>query len=267
MNEITTTARDPLERQLQILELLSAHPRGLSFTDIRNELNLPKASANRLLKNLINAGCVQNEFETGSAIAVNSNMYLLGDRIKKLLRGVVDPEQTIAVSQAALHELAKEANETAFLSVLRGDRVENLVMALPAKDAHGYVNPGRIVPAHAAAAAKAIFAFQKEENWDRILTPPLTQLTDKTITDPDKVRAEYRHIRSYGIAYCREEIDSGLMAIAAPIHLEQLGVIYAVSIVGPSTRIRLLNTDQLEAALKHAASNLSAAFSRVITSS
>lgn len=263
MDEIEKQNRDPLERQLQILELLVSYPQGRSFTDIRNELNLPKASTSRLLKTLAGAGCVQIEKNASTG---SSAVYILGDRIRGLLRGVMDPDQTVTVAHAVLHELAKEANETAFLSVLRGDKVENLAMATPAKDAHGYVNPGRVVPAHAAAAAKAIFAFQGEAVWKRVLRQPLAALTDKTITDPEKVREEYMRVRDRGIAYCREEIDSGLMAIAAPVHLKEIGVIYAVSIVGPSSRIRNLDEKPLDAMLTKAASQLSAAFERVILS-
>lgn len=255
--------RDPLERQLQILELLVSYPQGRSFTDIRNELNLPKASMSRLLKTLASAGCVQLEKNESTG---SSTFYVLGDRIRGLLRGVMDPDRTVTVAHAILHELAKEANETAFLSVLRGDKVENLVMAAPAKDAHGYVNPGRVVPAHAAAAAKAIFAFQSGSVWDRVLRQPLAALTEKTITDPEKVREEYLQVRDKGIAYCREEIDSGLMAIAAPIHLKEIGVIYAVSIVGPSSRIRNLDGEPLDAMLKKAAKQLAAAFEGVMLS-
>lgn len=263
MEETEKQSRDPLERQLQILELLVSYPQGRSFTDIRNDLNLPKASTSRLLKTLASAGCVQ--LEKNESIG-SSAIYVLGDRIRGLLRGIMDPDQTVTVAHAVLHELAKEANETAFLSVLRGDKVENLVMASPAKDAHGYVNPGRVVPAHAAAAAKAIFAYQPETVWNRVLSQPLAPLTEKTITDPEKVREEYVRVRDKGIAYCREEIDSGLMAIAAPVHLKEIGVIYAVSIVGPSSRIRNLDEEPLDAMLRKAAKQLSAAFERVILS-
>lgn len=263
MSETEKHNRDPLERQLQILELLVSYPQGRSFTDIGNVLNLPKASTSRLLKTLVSAGCVQVEKNESAG---TSALYVLGDRIRGLLRGIMDPDQTVTIAHSVLNELAKEANETAFLSVLRGDKVENLVMASPAKNAHGYVNPGRVVPAHAAAAAKAIFAYQPETVWNRVLRQPLPALTDKTITDPEKVREEYLRVRDKGIAYCREEIDSGLMAIAAPVHLKEVGVIYAVSIVGPSSRIRNLAGESLDGMLKKAADQLSAAFERVMLS-
>ena len=74
------------------------------------------------------------------------------------------------------------------------------------------------------------------------------------------VKKEYRAVRESGIAYCREEIDRGLMGIAAPLHLPQIGVIYAVSIVGPSNRIREHDEQQLEASLIRAAGELSEIF-------
>jgi DNA-binding IclR family transcriptional regulator len=173
----------------------------------------------------------------------------------------VDPDQIVSLSQVVLHRLAEEFKETAFLSMLREDRVESVVMVTPAKDAHGFVNPGRVMPAHAAASAKAIFAFRSEKEWDRVLSGPLPALTDLTLTSPTLVKREYRTVKQIGIAYCREEIDRGLMAIAAPIHLPQIGVIYAVSVVGPSNRIREHDEERIEAALLDAANELSSIFS------
>ena len=267
MSEKTGEGRDLLERQLQLLELVARNPDGLGFSGLQAALDLPKASVHRLIAGLVKADCIavggpdgDGEGESGDGAGRGRKVYMLGNRIRRLLGSAVDPQQIVALSQTVLHRLAEEFKESAFLSVLRGDRVETAVLVTPAKDAHGFVNPGRIMPAHAAASAKAIFAFRDEAEWDRILKQELTALTDLTLTSPAAVKKEYRAVRESGIAYCREEIDRGLMGIAAPLHLPQIGVIYAVSIVGPSNRIREHDEKQLEASLIKAAGELSEIF-------
>ncbi|WP_165900017.1 IclR family transcriptional regulator [Borborobacter arsenicus] len=257
--------RDLLERQLQLIELVARHPAGLSFSEIHSALGLPKATVHRLLASLSKADCI-NFSGSGSddgdvAAGKGRRHYVLGGRIRRLLGSAVDPDQIVLLSQVVLHRLAEKFKETAFLSMLREDRVETVVMVTPAKDAHGFVNPGRVMPPHAAASAKAIFAFRSEHEWDRVLSGPLPALTDLTLTSPTLVKREYRSIKQVGIAYCREEIDRGLMAIAAPVHLPQIGVIYAVSIVAPSNRIREHDEELVEAALLEAANELSSIFS------
>jgi DNA-binding IclR family transcriptional regulator len=265
--EMTTNAsggRELLERQLQLIELVARNPAGLAFSEIQSALDLPKASVHRLIASLLKADCISfsgvGSDESDTVSGRGRRLYVLGGRIRRLLGSAVDPDQVVALSQAVLHRLAEKFKETAFLSVLREDRVESVVMVTPAKDAHGFVNPGRVMPPHAAASAKAIFAFRSEHEWDRILVGPLPALTELTLTSPTLVKREYRGVRQAGIAYCREEIDRGLMGIAAPIHLPQIGVMYAVSIVGPSNRIREHSEELIEAALVEAASELSSIF-------
>ena len=251
--------RDTLDRQLVLMEIIAARPEGLTFMELQKLSALPKASLHRLLKSLIRTDCVRlEEFLVASPTGSHGGTrYRLGDRIQSLLRKVLDPNQALDRVQMKLHELAKEANETAFLSILRGDKVENLVMASPNNGAHGYVSPGRVMAPNAAAAAKAIFAYQPEKTWDDVLSGDLPALTDRTTTDVEKIKGEYREIRSTGIAYCREEIDRGLMALAAPVSLDSLGVIYAVSIVGPSVRIGKMDESYVEGLLREVAETLS----------
>lgn len=258
--------RDPLERQLQLMELLARNPGGLASGEIQTALGLPKASVHRLIASLLKTKCIQPfgsegaDRDESTTSRTGRRLYVLGSRIRRLLGNTIDPGQIVALSQGTLHRLAERFKETAFLSMLREERVESVVMVTPLKNAHGFVNPGRVMPPHAAASAKAIFAFQEEEEWERILAAPMPALTDLTLTSPSLVKREYRAVRQAGIAYCREEIDRGLMAIAAPIRLPQVGVIYAVSIVGPTNRIGEHPKETIESALVEAANELSSVF-------
>jgi IclR family acetate operon transcriptional repressor len=65
----------------------------------------------------------------------------------------------------------------------------------------------------------------------------LVQLTSKTITDPDKLRAQFAAIRARGYSYDDEENAMGLRCVAAPIYDEFAEPIGAISLAGPIARL------------------------------
>lgn len=259
-----TKAPAVLERQLLILELLSQHPEGLIFREMREKLALPKATLHRLLGGLYHAGCLETDPPLGAADegASARRIYWLGPRIRRFLGAAVSPDRMATFSRGVLHELAQQFHETAFLCMLRGTKIESIMMMTPPKDWYGYVSPGHLMPPHAAASAKAILAFQPDELVQQVCTLPLPALTPKTITTPDGLRAELEKVRRTGIAWCMEEIDQGLIAVAAPIPLAQLGVIFSVSLVGPSERMKRSDQAAITQALQTAASQLAAIYAR-----
>lgn len=254
-----------LERQLRILELLAQHPAGIAFGELHRSLGLPKASLHRLLSGLFHAGCLDAEpplNDSDDTTASARRTYWLGSRMRNLLATAVSPDRMATLSQGILHELVDRFHETAFLSMLRGTRIESIMMATPPKDSYGYVNPGHVMPPQAAASAKAILAFQNEELLRQIYTAPIPALTPKTLTTQAALDKELANVRRTGIAWCREEIDLGLVAVAAPIPMSQLGVIFSVSLVGPSERMKQHDEAAMAQALQTAASRLSSIYVR-----
>ncbi|MBE9553906.1 MAG: IclR family transcriptional regulator, partial [Proteobacteria bacterium] len=134
--------------------------------------------------------------------------------------------------------------------------------AMPSGEGQSYVQPGREMPAHAAASAKAIFAFQDEAVIGDVLSRPLEEFTGKAITDPVAVRADLEGVRRLGYAVCDEELDPGIYSYACPIHLEGLGVIYSIGLVGLTERLRRFPADEIVACLKEAATEIAALLSR-----
>jgi DNA-binding IclR family transcriptional regulator len=76
------------------------------------------------------------------------------------------------------------------------------------------------------------------EQRKTIISQPLTAFTQHTITDPIKLRIDLAEISDQGYAVSNEEFEEGLVAVAAPIHDHTGEVIAALSISGPSFRMR-----------------------------
>jgi DNA-binding IclR family transcriptional regulator len=246
-----------LERQLAVVDRVAETPAGLSFTAIQKSLGLSKATTHRIIQSLCAVGLL-DEGDGGA------RLYRLGGRLIRLLGLAVSPDRLIPLSRPILVSVVEEFGETTFLAMLRGREVETIAMVTPIKDWQGHVHPGRVMPAHAAASAKAIVAFQEEATWDTHLQLPLQAFTARTLVDPAAVRREYWEIRKRGFARCVEEIDLGQIAIAAPVRLGDVGTVFSVCVVGPTNRILEHSIERIAASLISAASRLSAlAVSRI----
>jgi DNA-binding IclR family transcriptional regulator len=242
-----------LERQLAVVERVAGSPGGLSFTDIQQQLGLSKATAHRLVQGLCAAGLLEASQDA-------ARLYRLGGRLIRLLGLAVSPDRLVPLARPLLREIVDEYGETAFLAMLQGLQVTTVTMVTPVKDWQGHVHPGRIMPPHAAASAKAIFAYQDEAVWDAVLRAPLQAFTAKTLTDPAAVRRDYRRVRKSGIATCVEEIDPGQIAIAAPVPTGIVGTRFSVCVVGPTNRMREHSLERIAGSLRSLAARLSEVF-------
>ncbi|OVE82842.1 IclR family transcriptional regulator [Natronolimnobius baerhuensis] len=92
---------------------------------------------------------------------------------------------------------------------------------------------------HYTATGKAILAHLPETRREEIIQQSdLVRKTENTITAPDALREELETIRSEGYAYNNEEQIEGLRAVGAPIRDKSGRVLGAISISGPTSRIK-----------------------------
>jgi DNA-binding IclR family transcriptional regulator len=130
-------------------------------------------------------------------------------------------------------------------------------MDVPHVGDKAYVQPGRTMPLHAAASAKAIFAFQDPRIVDRVLTEPRMKFTADTKIEDREIRAELEQVRAESFAVCDNELDPGVLSYAAPVPTGDGSVIYAIGISGLSERLRLCPREDIRASLLNASKVLS----------
>ena len=157
--------------------------------------------------------------------------------------------------------LVEKLGETAFLARLSGDRVESFATAVPSREGQSHVHPGRDMPIHAAASAKAIFAFQELSLIQRALERPRIRYTEDTRVDAAQVQTDLEIVRRNGYAVCANELDPGVLSYAVPVRVEGAGVLYSVGLVGLSARLGRYSEAQLADELRTAAQSISARLS------
>ena len=244
-----SSAKGILSRYAAVLDAIASRPDGLSLTETMQATGLPRGTVHRLLGALQEVGYL--------ATRDSRKIYVLGPRLVRLLHLGVSPASMDDVAKPILDGLVEKLGETAFLARLSGDRVESLATAVPSREGQSHVHPGRDMPIHAAASAKAIFAFQDASLIARALQRPRTRYTEDTRVDAVEVQSDLDAVRRQGYAVCANELDPGVLSYAVPVHVEGAGVLYSVGVVGLSARLARHPEARLAADLHTAAQSIS----------
>ena len=244
---VVTTEKGILGRYARVLDAVAATPRGLTFAEIMRQTGLPQGTVHRLIAALLRVGYLEPSH--------NRKIYILGQRLLRLLHLRTPREIIVELALPVLKGLVERFAETAFVAKLEGENVESIAMVLPDSERHSYVQPGRVMPLHAAASAKAIFAYQDEKFLGQVLSRPLTAFTPKSTTTKKRVLTELARVRKTGYAACLDELDPGVSSYACPIHVAGR-VFHSVGLVGVSQRLEQVPAATIVAALREAAQAL-----------
>ena len=220
-----------IDRVLDIIEALSACPRGAALTDLAGSVNLHISTVHRMLSALISRGYAKKDPETGK-YALTLRLFELGSRVA----GSMD---WAAAARPQLERLARATGETVHLVARDGDAVVYIYKQSPADSilrASSFV--GLRNPMYCTGVGKSILAFLPPEEvkaiWAR--TSPV-QFTPHTLTDPGRLYADLDIIRARGWAVDEEEHEIGVVCVAAPVFSFDGTPVGAVSVAAPSARM------------------------------
>lgn len=216
--------RSVTARALAVLDSFDAKHRRQSLVAISRRTELPLTTVHRLV----------HELEKHSALVRGSDGdYEIGSKIWRLgiLASVhADLREVALPYMEDVFELSNAAVQIAVLDGLRCLVVERIAgsrtMSVVSK-------PGSRLPLHATGVGKVLLAFGGEELQSAVLTS-LDRYTDQTITDVEKLRAQFTTIRSQGFAITNEELAAGATSIAVPLRGKGGAVIAALGLVSPS---------------------------------
>ncbi len=238
-----------LSRYALILDTVARALGGLTLAEIGQRTALPQATVYRLVHALVQVGFL--------APGERRKQYVLGSRLRRLLCVGIPLRKIRQVAQPILDRLAADFGETAFIAKLEGDEVETVAVAPAAGGRQAFVHPGRSMPFHAAASAKAIIAFADERLLGELLAKAPEQFTPRTKTSRQDITAELARVREQGFAVCDQEFDPGALSYACPIRLGGVGVVYSLGLVGCAARLGGPPSTEIVSSLKTAAETLS----------
>lgn len=230
MTKSSGASLQSVERAITILKSFSLQKPERGVSELSRELGLHKSTVSRLMRTLEHGGLLARNPDT--------ERYRLGVDLIGLASQVVSYMDVREVARPLLRELAEACQETVNLSVLDGGRVVNLEQFVPqSRRIRNVGRVGRRMYVHCTAAGKVFLAYRSPDIVDRLLSRPLARFTPRTVTDPEKLRAEADKVRRQGYAIVQEELEEGLNVVAAPVRDHTGQVVAAVSVAGPVFRV------------------------------
>ncbi|MCB9442878.1 MAG: IclR family transcriptional regulator [Ardenticatenaceae bacterium] len=167
----------------------------------------------------------------------NSDVYRLGPFAITLGSRALRANDLRTLCQPELKKLAALAKETASLELLVDKEIFILDEATADRVISGGQEIGSRWPAHATSTGKAMLAALPDERLEELLPGLLTAVTPHTLTNPTIFRQELAKIRTRGYAIADEELEIGLVAVAAPILNYDKEAVAAISLAAPKVRL------------------------------
>ena len=218
-----------VSRALALLQCFSDARPEWSLADLAQHAALNKATVHRLMAALESDGFIVRSPRTGG--------YRLGPTLIVLGGCAMRSNDLRSVSRRALEALAEETGESTTLEVLAGGEVVILDEVSSRHLLGMSQDVGARLPAHATATGKVLLAYLGAEELDAALDGPLERRAARTITSKAALRAQLVPMRRAGVAITEDELETGFVAVAAPI-LDHEGVaVAAVSVGGPGNRL------------------------------
>ncbi|MEF8812428.1 MAG: IclR family transcriptional regulator [Halovenus sp.] len=215
----------------EIVNLLKERD-GVKATELAAELDLSRSAVYNHLITL-------QEHEW---IVRENNEYHLSLKFFRYGIAVRNDNRLFSIAKPKVKELARETGETAHLTTEQHGYQVNLLKETngPAVgESYHTQKLQQVSYHHDTASGKALLAFLPRERVEWILDRQgLPQKTAHTITDREALHAELERIRDRGYAINDEEEIEGLRAVGTAIQDTDGTVLGAVSVSGPTSRLK-----------------------------
>lgn len=224
-----------LGKAIAVLDIIAASPEPLRFTDVLRLTEQPRGTLHRQISNLLEEGL----------LAVNRDQtYGLGLRLLQFASKAWDGNQFRMIAEPHIRKLHEATGETVHLGILHGIDVVYLDKIESRQSIRMVSQIGNTAPAWCTGVGKAaLSALLDDELRARVATIVFRRFTPNTLGDAQGLLDEIATIRSEGNAYDREEHETGICCVAAPVHSADRKLIAGISVTGPAYRI---TTDVLQ---------------------
>jgi len=229
-NPSNPSGTQAVDRAARLLSEVVHSAAPVTFTELTTATGLAKSTTSRLLLALERNGLVRRD---------DHGRFLPGEMFVSFAwRGGADTS-LVAVAQPFMDRLGKSTGETINLGVTgntpgEGQQAEAIAQVDCTYLIGGTNWVGLSVPLHASALGKVLLAYGAAQVPPR----PMVKATDKTITSEAALRVELAGVRARGYAVSDEELEPGLIAIAAPVFRYDGTVVAALSVSAPTSRMK-----------------------------
>lgn len=197
-----------LARGLAVIRAFDAEHVSMSLSDVARRTGLTRATARRFLLTLAELGYVRTDgrnFELTALVLQLGYAYLSGQSLPQL-------------AQPLLEDLSRTIGESTSASILDGNEIVYVARIHTRRLMTVGIAVGTRFPAYATSMGRVLLAGLPAAGLQEYIdTVELAPLTERTLTDPDRLREEVARVRAQGWAVVDQELEIGLRSVAVPI--------------------------------------------------
>jgi len=198
-----------VERALDILEIIGGSAEPMRNSEIAAKLGVSPATASNLIRTLYARGYVDQH--RGGRYTLGLQTFILGssaDIWRELRIASLEP----------LQRLTRAGEATSFLGVLHQHQVIAVNVIESRTPISISIRQRWLDQYHSTAAGKVLMAALPEPEQDAFLAQyPLRKLTERTICDPEQLKADLAEVRWRGYAVARDESVFGVSSLGVPV--------------------------------------------------
>lgn len=212
-----------VDRALQLLELLSEYPSGLTTKEIETQLELNKLNVHRLLVTLENKGFVERQ----------NNAYVIGLKMVEISSMKLNNIELKTEAVPYLRELVDLLGQPAQIAIQSGTDAVFIEKIQSVNSLRMYSQIGKRIPVYCSSVGKALLMDRSDEEILKLLEKvEFEAITPSTLKTPEDVLNEIRTARITGYTIDNEEHELSIFCIAVPIYDYRGDIIAAVSTAG-----------------------------------
>lgn len=214
-------------RGLEVIRSFSASAPRQTLTEVAGRSGLSRAGARRILLTLQTLGYVESD----------GRLFSLTPRILDLGFAYLSSMPIWNLAEPVMHELVEQVKESCSAAVLEGTDIVYVLRVPTQKIMSISLGVGSRLPAYCTSMGRMLLsALPEEEMMRRLQTAHPTARTKHTVTDIKELTARIAQVRKQGWSLVNQELEEGLVSMAAPITNRAGQAVAALNISGQANR-------------------------------
>lgn len=214
-------------RGLEVIRSFSATAPQQTLSEVAARTGLTRAGARRILLTLQTLGYVEGD----------GRLFHLTPRILDLGFAYLSSMPMWNSAEPLMEALVARVKESCSAAVLEGSDIVYVLRVPTHKIMRIALGVGSRLPAYCSSMGRMLLAaLPDDEVLRRLQASPLEARTPQTVTDPRMLLEAVREARTQGWCLVDQELEEGLVSMAAPVTGRGGKVLAAINISGQANR-------------------------------
>ena len=214
-------------RGLEVIRSFSARSPRQTLTEVAGRTGLTRAGARRILLTLQTLGYVETD----------GKLFRLTPRILDLGFAYLSSLPIWNLAEPVMEDLVEEIKESCSAAVLDGTDIVYVLRVPTHKIMSISLGVGSRLPAYCTSLGRMLLsALPKDQMMQVLQASERTARTRYTVTDVNELAARIEQVRRQGWSLVNQELEEGLVSMAAPITDRAGHTVAALNISGQANR-------------------------------